>query len=94
MHMEIPVSIRGKNNASFTDLDTWGKMMTADYKYATLKAGETFAQTIRFLPGVPDGDMFPAGEYEGTAVFTYFTGTMENPGEQKQLQLEFSVILF
>jgi len=103
VHQEIQVRIRGKNGAEFTDMDIYGKIMTADMKLDTLKAGETFTETIRFLPGTPrsdseinlrDIDWFPAGEYEGTAVFTYFAGTMENPGEQKQLQLEFPVILF
>ena len=103
VHQEIQVHIRGKNGAEFTDMDIYGKIMTADMKLDTLKAGETFTETIRFLPGAPrsdseidlqDIDWFPAGEYKGTAEFMYFTGTMENPGEQKKLQLEFSVILF
>jgi hypothetical protein len=103
VHQEIQVHIRGKNDAEFTDMDIYGKIMTADMKLDTLKAGETFTETIRFLPGAPrsdseidlqDIDWFPAGEYKGTAEFMYFTGTMKNPGEQKKLQLEFSVILF
>jgi hypothetical protein len=83
MHQEIKVNIPG-----FTDLDIDGKMMTEDYRFATLKAGETFTETIRFSPGA-----LPAGEYEGTAVFTYYTGTGENPGDARQLELKFPVIL-
>jgi len=103
VHGEIQVRIGGKRDGQFTDMDVYGKLITADMKLDTLKAGETFTETIRFLPGVPRGDSnnismedvdwFPAGEYEGTAVFTYFTGTMEHPGEQKQLDLKFPVIL-
>jgi len=107
MHMEIQVSIYGPNTAMFVDMDTYGKVHTDDYRYTTLKAGETFTQTIRFLPGTPtgsDGEIsmddvawFPAGEHEGEARFTYFTGTGENPGENpgevKHLQLSFPVIL-
>ena len=103
IHDEIQVRIRGKNGVVFTDMDVYGKIVTADMVLDTLKAGEIFTETIRFLPGVPRGnssnismedvDWLPAGEYEGTAVFTYFTGTLEHPGEQKQLQLEFTVIL-
>ena len=85
MHQEILVRIPG-----FTDLDIEGKMMTEDYRFATLMAGETFTETIRFSPNA-----LPAGEYEGTAVFTYYPNyDPANPGEAKQLQLEFSVILF
>jgi len=103
MHMEIQVSIYGYNNAMFVDMDTYGKIHTDDYKHATLKAGETFTQTIRFMPGTPRGsgdeiDMedvvwFPAGEYVGEARFTYIIGTGENPGEVKHLRLDFPVIL-
>jgi len=102
MHMEIRVSIPG-----FTDMDTYGKMFNEMYKFATLKADETFTETIRFMPGAPrssrvddqalldkDIDWLPAGEYEGTAVFTYYPGyDPANPGEAKQLHLEFPVIL-
>jgi len=85
VHQEILVRIPG-----FTDLDIEGKMMTVDYRFATLMAGETFTETIRFSPNA-----LPAGEYEGTAVFAYYPNyDPANPGEAKQLQLEFSVILF
>lgn len=108
MHREIEVVIGPKSGyGSFIDMDTWGKLMTADYKFATLKAGETFTETIRLIPGTtfanyredvdvlssPEFSWFPAGEYQGTAVFTYYTGTGENPGKAKKLQLEFPVIL-
>ena len=104
MHQEIPVSIRGKGNVQFIDMDTWGKIMTDDFKFATLKAGETYTQAMRFLPGTPLGDYqqelskqdiawFPAGEYQGTAVFTWYTGTGWEPGETKELKVEFPVIL-
>jgi len=69
-----------------------------------LKAGETITLTIRFLPGEPRGEYqgdlseqeinwYPAGEYQGTALFTWYTGTKENPGEEKKLRLEFPVVL-
>jgi len=104
MHLEIRVRIDGPNNAEFIDMDTYGKGMDLGMKTAVLKAGETFTETIRFLPGQPRGDYqsalskqeidwFPAGEYKGTALFTWYTGTGENPGEAKQLQLEFPVVL-
>ena len=83
VHLEIQVRIPG-----FIDLDLEGKMWTEDYRFATLKAGETFTETIRFSSGE-----LPAEEYEGTAVFTYYTGTGENPGEAKRLELKFPVIL-
>jgi len=38
-------------------------------------------------------DWLPAGEYEGTAVFTYYTGTAENHGEAMQLELKFPIVL-
>ena len=104
LHSEIKVRIAGKSNAQFTDMDVWGKLSLLNYRYATLKAGETYTQTMRFLPGAPLGnprtelskqdiDLFPAGDYEGTAVFTYYTGTMEDPGTAKQLELKFTVTL-
>ena len=69
-----------------------------------LKACETFTQTIKYLPGTASGgywadlstqdiDWFPAGEYTGTAVFAWITGTPDNPGETKQLRLEFPIVL-
>jgi len=104
LHSEIKVRIAGKGNDQFTDMDVWGKLSLLNYRYATLKAGETYTQTMRFLPGAPLGnprtelseqdiDLFPAGEYEGTAVFTYYAGSKENPGEAKLLELKFPVIL-
>ena len=83
MHQEIQVNLPG-----FTDMDLVGKIWTDDYRLDTLRAGETFTQTIRFSP-----DTLPAGEYKGTAAFTWFTGTGENPGERKQLQVEFPIVL-
>ena len=103
VHKEMLVNIPG-----FTDMDIYGKMFNEMYMFATLKAGESFTETIRFMPGIPrsssvddvalpdkDINWLPAGEYEGTAVFTYYPNyDPANPGEAKQLQLEFSVILF
>lgn len=83
VHQEIQVNLPG-----FTDMDLIDKMWTDDYLLDTLKAGESFTETIRFSPG-----MLPAGEYKGTAGFMWFTGTGENPGESKRLELEFPVIL-
>jgi len=77
VHQEIRVSIPG-----FTDMDLDGKVWTDDYRFVTLKVGETFTETIRFSPGG-----LPAGEYEGTAVFTYYTVLGESPGEAKRLEL-------
>jgi hypothetical protein len=104
MHLEIQVRIRGQNNDEFIDMDTYGKVRTDDYTYAVLKAGATFTQTIRFLPGSASGgywadltsqtiNWYPAGEYKGTAKFEWVAGTSENPGETKQLLLEFPVAL-
>lgn len=104
MHLEIQVSIRGQNNVEFIDMDTYGKAKTDENKYVVLKAGETYSQTIRFLPGSASGgywadlssqtiSWYPAGEYKGTAIFTWVSGTADNPGETKQLQLEFPVEL-
>jgi len=83
VHMEIQVRLPG-----FTDLDLVDKMWTEDYRFATLKAGETFTETIRFSP-----NDLPAGDYEGTAVFTYYPGTIDDPGEAKRLELKFTVPL-
>lgn len=94
MHLEIRVTIRGKNNIEFIDMDTYGKAMTEDMKIAVLKPGETFTETIRFQPGSASGDdWYPAGEYEGTATFTWIVGAMDYPQETQQLSLEFPVIL-
>lgn len=104
MHMEIQLHIEGPGGARFTDMDTWGKIMTMDYKLATLKAGETYTQTMRLLPGVPRGeywqdiskqqtDWFPAGEYQGTAVFTYYPDPGGFSGEAKQVVLAFPIIM-
>lgn len=104
MHLEIRVAVRGENNIEFIDMDTHGKAMTEDYKYAVLKAGETFTQTIRFLPGYGTGGYwadlssqtihwYPAGTYNGTAKFSWMTGTAAQPGETKHVQLDFPVIL-
>ena len=100
MHNEIRVTIE----PGFIDMDTYGKIQTDDYKYATLRAGETFEETIRFLPGVPKGavleidldsmNWFPADEYTGSAVFTWYTGaSVENPGEMKELRVEFPAVV-
>jgi len=89
MHMEIPVCFE----PYFIDMDTYGKIMTDDYRFATLKAGETFTQTMNLMPGPAIGDWYPAGEYKGTATFSWITGTPDDPGETKLLELEFSVIL-
>ena len=100
MHDEIQVRIA----PDFIDMDTYGIIRVAFLRFATLKAGETITLTIRFLPGEPRGEYqgdlseqeinwYPAGEYQGTALFTWYTGTKENPGEEKQLRLEFPVVL-
>jgi len=105
MHREIKVSIPGKGNYHFTDMDTWSKIQLLDYRTATLKAGETYTQTIRFLPGAPLGDLrtelskqemnwFPAGEYTGTAVFAWHSdGTEVTPHNANLLELEFPIML-
>ena len=105
MHLEIQVSINGLDIAEFIDVDTYGKGMDLGEKSAVLKAGETFTEMIRFLPvpaasidhwrdiSLQEIDWFASGEYTGTAVFAWITGTHDNPGEEKQLQLEFPVVL-
>ena len=102
MHMEIPVRI---HVFEFIDMDVYGKAMTEDYRWATLKAGETFTQTMNLMPGyVIESDVYwnlsmqqihwyPAGEYRGTASFAWITGPIDNPGEPQRLDLEFPVIL-
>ena len=102
MHMEIQVRIEGPNDAQFTDMDTWGRIMTMDYKFATLKAGGTYTQEMRLLPGVPQGysdkialdavNWFPAGEYRGTATFTHYPSGGFS-GEAVQMVLAFPVVL-
>ena len=99
MHMEIKVE------TPFIDMDTYGKAFTEKYRYATLKAGETFTQTMNLMPGyVIESDVYwdlsmqqihwyPAGEYRGTASFAWITGPIDNPGEPQRLDLEFPVIL-
>ncbi len=100
MHFEIPVTIP----PGFIDMDTYGKLYTADFRIKKLKPGETFTETIRFLPGTPrenngmtldleNIEWFPAGQYTGTAVFTWFTGTAENPGKTKRMELAFPINL-
>jgi len=102
VHMEISVRME----PGFIDMDIFGKAWTEDYRWATLKAGETFTQTMNLLPGsVVEGDVHwanlgaqavswhPAGEYKGTASFAWITGTPDDPGETKRLELEFPVIL-
>jgi len=101
MHMEIKVE------TPFIDMDTYGKAWTEDYRWATLKAGETFAQTMNLLPGyvIESGaywadldaqeiEWYPAGEYKGTASFVWISPT-DNPGggNNQLLELEFPVIL-
>jgi len=84
VHLEIRVSIPG-----FTDLDLEGKMFDEMYKFTALQAGEAFTETIHFSPNA-----LPAGEYEGTAIFTYYPAyDPMNPGEAKQIELKFPIIL-
>ena len=98
MHHEIQVTIE----PGFLDMDTFGKFQSGEYRYATLRAGETFEQTIRFLPGVPKGasleidldnmNWFPAKDYTGVALFTWYTGnSAAEPGETRELRVEFPV---
>jgi len=47
MHMEIKVRME----PDFIDMDTYGKAWNEEYRYATLKAGETFKQTMNLMPG-------------------------------------------
>jgi len=101
MHLEIHLRME----PDFIDMDTYGKAMNTEYRYAVLKAGETFTQTMNLLPGTASGgywadlstqeiDWYPAGEYRGTAVFSWIPGTPDNPGETKRVELEFPIILF
>jgi len=101
MHLEIAVRIE----PDFIDMDAYGKAMTNDYRYAVLKAGETFTQTMNLLPGTASGgywadlstqtiDWYPAGEYKGTAVFFWIPGTPEGfEGNSERLELEFPIML-
>jgi len=77
VHLEIPVRIPG-----FTDFELEGKMWTEDYRFATLRPAKPSQRPSGFRRGA-----LPAGEYEGTAVFTYYIGTGENPGDAKRLEL-------
>ena len=107
MHMEIKVRME----PDFIDMDTYGKAWNEEYRYATLKAGETFTQTVNLLPGaintesdaywnawadldVQTIDWYPAGEYKGTATFSWIPGTPEGfEGNSALIELEFPVIL-
>jgi len=108
MHMEIKVRME----PDFIDMDTYGRACNEEYRYATLKAGETFTQTMNLLPGVintesdaywngywadldaQEIDWYPAGEYKGTATFSWITGPPEGyEGNSERLELEFPVIL-
>jgi len=106
LHSEIAVNILGKNEKAFIDMDTWGQLSLLTGNFFTLKAGETYTQTMRFLPGASDNvrtydlqnmNWFPAGEYEGTAVFTYlpdtYSATLDNHEKTKELTLKFPVVL-
>jgi len=107
LHSEIRVSIPGTNDGAFTDIDIWGKLSDLNYKYVVLKAGETYTQTMRFLPGKALGsyrddlskqdiDWFPAGEYEGTAIFAWhpeYPDAGLGPRDAKLIELRFPVIL-
>ena len=105
MHFEIGVRFEPE----FIDMDTYGKAWDCMIRYATLKAGETFTQTMNLMPGyviesdaywadlsVQEIKWYPAGEYKGTASFAWITGTPDDPGAMNDnlLKLDFSVILF
>ncbi len=78
-HQEIKVTISdGKN--FFTDIDVHGKEFADAERVFTLHSGETYTQTMHFMPGkitsISDGkpdaffENYPSGEYKGTATFT------------------------
>jgi len=94
-HLEIRVRIEPE----FIDMDTFGNPYIYNMNVETLKAGETFTESIRFLPGTASGsgrdlstqeiDWYPAGEYAGTATFRWHN----DAGQSQELSLEFPVIL-
>lgn len=104
VHQEIPVEIGRAQGAGFVDRGLYGRFWTDDYGFAVLQPGESVTLSYEFLPGYPQnssGDLrdleqmnwYPAGEYTGTAAFTRYSGTGENPGEATRMELEFPVVL-
>ena len=98
MHLEIEINISDNNNKAFIDCDTLGKYVAHLERSETLLPGESFEQTICFLPGwTDDGSiglehakitMFDKGEYTGTAVFNWDTEE-----DIDSISLEFPVVV-
>ncbi len=98
MHLEIETEISDSNNRNFIDCDTLGKELAHAGRSETLLPGESFEQTICFLPGwTDDGSrglehakitMFDKGEYTGTAVFNWDTEE-----DIDSISLEFPVVV-
>lgn len=97
MHYEIRTKITdGKD--FFTDRDTFFKVCDTMERNATLNPGETFEQTMHFIPGLTknghlgldnaDIIMFKRSTYNGTAEFRWNTDS-----GTESLVLEFPVII-
>lgn len=98
MHLEIETNISDNSNKKFIDCDTLGKEMALLERSETLLPGESFEQTICFLPGwTDDGSMglehakitmFDKGVYTGTAVFNWDTEE-----DIDSISLEFPIVI-
>lgn len=98
MHLEIETNISDNSNKDFIDCDTLGKQLAHAERSETLLPGESFEQTICFLPGwTDDGSMglerakitmFDRGTYTGTAVFNW-----DAEEDIDSISLEFPIVV-
>jgi len=103
MHLEIRVSIIA-NGIEFIDADIFGKAKNEELKLATLKVGEQFEETIRFVPGWQSGgswqildeaeiSYFSPGIYQGTATFRWGGDPAYYYTTSNTLSVEFPVVI-
>ena len=101
MHFEIPTAIKRTDGKAMIDRDTYGKFYTDMVRNAVLKAGESFTQTMRFVPGYASGGSdeflaqavityFEAGSFSGTASFRWGN---EGSAKGKTITLDFPVVI-
>ncbi len=99
-HTEIRVKITDGEN-SFTDNDIHGKSFPELTKDVTIKSGESYTQTMHFMPGRYTSDILghpdalfencKDGEYTGTA--TFYWHKAEGEYDTNSISVEFPVTL-